>query len=401
MIAYILARFPNLTETFILNEIIALRTRGLNVGILSIENSNDNRQQITHNLIPLCYYDKHFSLNKFVAHIYMASTLRYKYFMVLFQLLMKANTIVGYLDAIKKFSISVFFLYQLRKYKVDIIHAHFLDLPTTVALTMSKLSKLPYSCSAHAHDIYTGKIEDISEKIAACKFIVTCTAANKQYLSNVCQRTDQYKIVHIYHGIEGSKWDFLPFDNEFTKPVRILSVGRLVEKKGFRVLLQAISLLTKRGVEVECSIIGDGPLLNQLKSIAAELNIEKIITFYGSLSHNDVKTFYKSCDFFVLASEISGNGDRDGLPNVLLEALAQGIPVVTTRVSAIPELVVHNYSGILVDAGDSLDIANQIIKLISDRNLRHYLSRNGRDLIEKKFDLNNSIVDLEYLFSNL
>jgi colanic acid/amylovoran biosynthesis glycosyltransferase len=398
-VAYILARFPNLTETFILNEITTLRQRGIDIKILAIDSDPNFNQEPASHLPQVIYYGKHFSFNKFIAHLHFIYLLKFKYLRIFAQIFYRSDTSVkAYFTNFKAFSIAIYFLYRIEKDSVDLIHAHFINLPTGIASFMSLMSSIPYSCSAHAQDIYKGNLKDIKQKITNSKFTITCTAANKRYLSDLCGNLDHYKIFHVYHGVDVNQWSFRDSLTKIKKPVNILSIGRLVEKKGFTYLLEAISILTQKGIDVRCSIVGDGPLQNKLNKKAQELGIGEKVTFHGALSHTDVKEIYKYCDFFVLSCNVSVDGDRDGLPNVLLEAMAQGIPVISTNISAIPELVKHKYTGMLVPPHDPDGISDSVIELINNPKLRNYLSVNGRHCVENEFDINNSTSVLEKLF---
>ncbi|WEA01627.1 glycosyltransferase family 4 protein [Mucilaginibacter sp. SJ] len=398
IVAYILAKYPNLTETFIQNEITALRQRGLIIQILAIDKEDVPSVEAADTLGTIIYYGKNFAFDKFLAHLHCIAFYGYKYFRTLIaSLFINDKSFCDPLHNLKAFSISVYFLYRLRRSPVRLVHAHFINMPATIASLLSRLSGLPYSCSAHAHDIYTGNVSDINRKIAGSVFTVTCTAANKDYLLKLCADNYHDKIIHIYHGIDTSVWPSRIYNPNIIKPVKILSIGRLVEKKGFNYLLEVVSILKENGLDVRCTIVGDGPLKKKLKNQAKELFIEDVVTFHGAQPHEHIKDLYAGCDFFVLPCHISKDGDRDGLPNVLLEAIALGIPVISSNISAIPELVKHRFTGMLNAAGDSKSIADNIMELTSNPELRRSLSVNGRSMIEESFAMNNCTSRLKEL----
>lgn len=394
-IAFILGEYPSVSESFIRNEIFELRKRGIQIIMLAIKKGvgADNENEVIYdgNLI---------ASTKLLAHFYYIFRHSRSYFKALGRILFSGKrSIIQRGRDLKNFSKSIYFLFRLRKTDCMHLHAHFLSQPASIAMMMSSISGLKFSCSAHAHDIYTTPISDLKEKLKRSLFTVTCTRFNKDFLSNLSK--EDRKLHHVYHGIDFSKWPQKKFGATFSEAaeLHILCVGRLVEKKGIIYLLKAILELKQRGFQVRCNIVGDGPLSGILNDFITDHHLENEINLAGALSADLVVPFYEKADLFVLPCIEMNNGDKDGLPNVLLEALATGIPVITTPVSAIPELIEHHLTGLLVPEHDYLSIAEAIIRLRADQELYNRLIANGRKKVEA-FDIKVSTGELFDVFQS-
>jgi len=181
----------------------------------------------------------------------------------------------------------------------------------------------------------------------------------------------------------------------------ILSVGRLVEKKGFPFLLQAAAILHGRGVPFEAIVVGDGPMRDELERLAGGLGLRDKVVFAGHLTQEQLGHVYRRADVFCLASIVAKDGDRDGLPNVILEAMGYGVPVVASNLSAIPEVVVAEETGLLVAPGSPQELAAQLERMLGDPSLRARLAENARRLVETEFDLRKNTVRLGSLFAQM
>ena len=243
-----------------------------------------------------------------------------------------------------------------RIYKKEIkhLHAHFIHTPASVARYAAKLCGLTWSCSAHAKDIWTSQQWELSDKLNDCSWAVTCTKNNVEHLSSIAPNS---QIDLTYHGLDlrrfeppknaGSKRDG---SNE-SDPVIILSVGRAVEKKGYDNLLGALACLPKQ-LHWRFEHIGGGLMQNELKNIARKLEISQYCNFHGPQSHDFVLSAYREADLFALMCKKAKNGDQDGLPNVILEAQSQCLPVLSSDTSAIPEILINDVNGLVVKPDD-------------------------------------------------
>jgi glycosyltransferase involved in cell wall biosynthesis len=280
----------------------------------------------------------------------------------------------------------------LRREQIDHIHAHFVDGTGLVAMVAARLLHVPYSITAHAYDIYV-KSAMLSEKLINAKFATTCTAYNKHYLEKITRR----EIALVYHGL-----DLPPIQGEFERQAGlrpcILSVGTLKDKKGFPYLIKACRILKDLGYNFLCEIIGQGPKQKELQYLIAKLGVSDSVILRGALPNKEVMATYGRAAILVQASIIAENSDRDGIPNVVLEAMASGVPVVATRVSGIPEVVADGITGLLVDPQDERTLAQAICRLLDSPTLRAELAQQGRRLVEQKFNIRNNVDTLLSLF---
>lgn len=266
---------------------------------------------------------------------------------------------------------------------VEAVVAHFGSLPSTVALEAA--GELPFFLSLHARDIYV-EAERLEEKLARATATVTCTRANLDYLrTQYPAHADRMHLV--YHGLPADWLDDAPpaRTRAEDEPLRLLAVGRLVEKKGFAVLLDACTRLRRQGVAFTLRIVGDGPEATTLGAQCRRLALDDAVTFTGWASPEAVHDAYQWADVFCCPSIIARDGDRDGLPNVLLEAMARGLPAVGTRLSGIPEAITDGDTGLLVPPGDPDTLAAALIRLHNPA-LRTRLSRNAVAHIRTHFN---------------
>jgi len=253
---------------------------------------------------------------------------------------------------------------QVVAMKVNLIHAHFLTAPGDTAVHLSKITGIPYGGTAHAMDIYTDN-SGLMGKIANAAYLSTCTAANEQYLKSL-PGVDPKKITKLYHGIEIEP---VAFTKEPHQPFTFMAVGRLVNKKGFQFLIEACAILRDKGLAHQLVFIGNGPLEEALKTQVANLGLASQIHFRGMVPPNEMGAVYRQADVLVAPSIIDPSGDRDGLPNVCLEAMCHGMPIVGTNVSGIPEGVVDGVNGWLVPPGNVELLAAAMAEAISTPRL--------------------------------
>ncbi len=279
------------------------------------------------------------------------------------------------------------------------IHAHFATKPTTVAWLLAEISGCGYSISCHARDIFTSEAMALATKIAQAEFVTVCTDYGRQRLLREHRLVAEGKLHLIYHGIDVNRFLSAPRPPS-ERPV-ILSVGRLVEKKGYPFLLHAASLLRSRGIEFRLVIVGEGPERQDLLRMSAGLGLQDTVEFVGALPQERLINLYSDADVFALASVVATDGDRDGLPNVLLEALAMGIPTVASDISAIPELLEPHKTGLLATPGDARDLADKLEMALYDEEFRERVSVLGRERVCRYFDINRNVSALAELFSQV
>lgn len=281
------------------------------------------------------------------------------------------------------------------------IHAHFAHSPTSVAAFASVLTGLPFSFTGHAKDIYTQNPDRLIEKMAEARFVVTCTGYNAEHLAGLPGNGNgrpSTPIHRVYHGIDLHL--FAPGEPRLAPepPYEILTVARLTPKKGLPTVFAALAVLQHRGIAFRHVLIGSGEERGRLERLASELGIADRIEWLGTQPHEVVVEHFRRADLFLLGCEVSDNGDRDGIPNVLVESMAMGVPVAATRVSALPELIPDDGHGLLVTPGDPEALATAALQLLTDRPLRQRVIENARARVVECFDNRRLANDLAAIF---
>lgn len=406
-LVYIIGRYPELTTTFIEREINMLRRLG-NVEVQSvsirypltpssISPHHRKVRQDTIYLVPRNLFA--FDLLAFiVGNLFFILSRPLVYFGTLVYLLTHDHpSLRDRLMTILHFWQGVYAAYILRKRDFDHVHAHFIDRAVVVALTVGRLLDKPYSLTAHASSIYRTKIL-IRAKIVNAKFVVTVSQYNKAHLLNTYPGLDPDKI-HVLHPWVGLSCFIPPPARPIHERLHILSVGRLVEKKGHSYLIEACHLLQKRGLEFECRIVGGGPLKPELEKRIALYGLKERVFLIGRQPQSEVLRLLGSwADVFVLACVIAEDGDRDGIPVSLAEAMAMELPVVSTDILGIGELVQPG-TGILVPPCDPLALA-EALKTIQAKGVssRAEMGRRGRAVVDAEFNLIKGTSRLSQLF---
>ena len=284
--------------------------------------------------------------------------------------------------------------------RIGHLHGHFAHGSTTITMFVSQLCDIPFSFTAHAKDIYLQKVNPsdlLSIKMRRAQFVVTCTAANSVYLKNLCP--DVSTIHTIYHGLDTTRFTRAALQGRTHPRTLLLSVGRFVEKKGFTYLVQACRILKDRGHEFRCRLIGEADDQSDLLArLISDLRLEDTVFMEGPVTQEEMTHIYDECTIFALPCQVLDNGDRDGIPNVLVEAMAMEIPVVSTDISGIPELIENGIDGLLVQQKDATALAHALEQLLSQPGLRSELGRNGRDKVRRLFDNKKTTLALRALF---
>ena len=276
--------------------------------------------------------------------------------------------------------------YLRRSPEVVHLHAHFAHSPTSVALFAGLLGGPDFSFTAHAKDIYTSDPGQLREKINLASLVVTCTEYNKQFLRRLAP--DSATPIHcVYHGIDLGLFNGAVSERRTPRPpYRILSVARLTAKKGIPTILKALAILRDKGIDFEYTLIGDGDDRETIFRLMAKLGLLDRCRWPGTMAHDQVIGEFARADLFVLGCEVAPDGDRDGIPNVLVESLAMGLPAAATRVSSLPEIVRDGDTGLLVPPGDPPALATAMLRLLSDEALRDRVIGQGRRLVHTDFD---------------
>lgn len=287
----------------------------------------------------------------------------------------------------------VYLARRLRADGVAHIHAPWADGPATAAWVASHLSGVPFSLAAHAQDIFPPD-GALTEKLQAAAWVRTVSRYNREYLAGLCPLVAE-RILNIPVGVTLTAQSPVPRERA-PGPFRLLSVGRLVDKKGYPVLLEACRLLEDQGLSVRLTLAGDGPRRRALEKQAHALGLQ--VTFLGHVAHSEVPRLYREADLFVLPCQVDSRGDRDATPTVLKEALALELPVVSTAVSGVPELVIPGETGWLVPPEAPGALAAAIREALEDRAEAHRRARAGRELVAREFNARRNYARLAACF---
>lgn len=419
-IGYILKGFARTSETFISNEIHLLEEAGVRISIFSFKKlegqqrhgvSQRIKAHVTYLPEPTpfektsllawirrnaaIFRDSHVDLLKRRPGAYLGTILAVLAMSLRYAGGSFKSTLRSFL---KEFFQAGFIADEaLKSGRIKHLHAHFCHTATTVAMLASRLSGLPFSFTAHAKDIYRSDMNPgdlLSRKLRAAKFAVTCTKANSAYLGKLADA----ELHTIYHGIDLKL--FAPAEERTAQdPPLILAVGRFVEKKGFVHLVEACRRLKDEGVNFRCRIIGGfAEYAERVQESIDRLDLKDTVSLHHAVTQEELKKIYETASLFVLPCVITDDGDRDGIPNVMVEALAMGLPVISTNISGIPELIGDRETGLLVPPRDPQTLARAIRELIENPKLGDELSRKGQEFVKREFDAKRNILALKKLF---
>lgn len=404
-IAYVMKRYPRLTETFILNEIRAMERLGVQLHIFSLlpPEPPPHHPMVSEVRAPVHTPPPEGRAKWMVlarAHGATLAAAPLRYAGAFLRAMLWSALSPTPLSVWKQFGRGGFVASTCRRAGIRHIHAHFANAPAAVARFASLMSGIPYSFTAHAKDLYLTPRRVIQRRARAATFVATCTGYNARYLHQLLG-IDAGKVHLVYHGVDLSQFGSRDEQKQFNcgSPRLILSVGRLVPKKGHDDLIAACALLRQRGHAFLCKIVGDGPLRSSLAAQISELSLEDVVTLEGSMTHSDLIALYRHANLFALAPRITDDGDRDGIPNVIAEAMATGVPVVSTDVSGIPELVLHERTGLLVQPNAPRALADAIERLLEDSHAAATFACAARQRLEQDFDLWTTTRRLHGLFN--
>jgi glycosyltransferase involved in cell wall biosynthesis len=387
--------WPKLSETFILEEVLGLERKGMALRLYALDAPTD---AVAHDAVarvrsPLERIPAAGAWREMLArHAGVAAGQPIGYLRALATALQRGSN--GWHDFVRAGWLAA----QLRSDSVRHLHVHFISGPADIAQLASCMSGIPFSISAHAKDIYLSRPVDLQRKLQAARFTVTCTEANRSTLAAMAPRA---AVQLMYHGVDREV--FHPSRRTRAgapQPPLIVAVGRLRAKKGLDTLVDACRLLHERGVPVRCEIVGYGEQHDALARHIASAGLGDHVRLAGKLPRDQVLERYARAAVFVQPSRIAADGDRDGIPNVLLEAMAMGLPVVATRVSGIPELVRDGVNGLLVEPDAPLALADAISLLLHRPDQALALGQAGRATVAGAFDNDANLQTLVRLLAS-
>jgi glycosyltransferase involved in cell wall biosynthesis len=401
-IAYVLKWFPKLSETFILNEIVELTSLGHKIVIIAEEPFDKDivSDEIEeYKLMDNVRYQKdtlsYLRELPFTSQTQAVKTILRRLFnpssdKTIQAKNMKIRSAINK-NVILKYKLTIL-ADQLKEDGVDVIHAHFAT-RAPKALKLSEYSGIPFTFTAHAHDIFAkGALsESVITAMNRAAGIMVISNYNKQFLiKNIPQiKKDKINIVHC--GIKLEKFKPEKGKSDKKKVPKILSVARLEEKKGFKYLIDAFNILNKKKLNFQATIVGGGTLKQMLLEMVNKYNLAKKVEFTGSLDDSTLMHLFKTSDIFALPCVVTSDGDRDGIPVSLMEAMALKMPVVSTTVSGVPELIEHEKNGLLVHEKDEVALAGALERMINNPKLIERYGTKSRMKIEKEFNIKYTV----------
>jgi glycosyltransferase involved in cell wall biosynthesis len=384
--AYLFERFPSFGQTFCYREVAELGRQGITPAIFSIRNPKDEPpQDWDTRVVERVHYIP--GEEQLLREVHRASR----------KGKLAKETIAGLdewgrrTDFLRLYQ-AVYVGLRLQQMGIRHVHAHFAGMAARTAFWIHRFFSITFSFTAHANDIFAPRNFEIGldKLVDAARVIVTVTDYGARFLRE--RFPDRADRVHrIYNGLsltEFSRANFAP------NPPLIIAVGRLIAKKGFADLIRACGLLVERGKSFQCEIIGDGPLESELRGQVEQLNLQSRVALPGAKPQHEVRRHVAAASVFVLASVIDPDGGMDNLPTVIMEAMAAGVPVVSTAIGGIPEMVSENETGFLVPSGDPAALAGAIEKVIDDRLLAQRLGQAGYERAQKLFSIERNVRDL-------
>jgi len=398
-IAYITQSFPALTITFIYREIFALGRQGFDIATYAIwQPIRERLSQESRHLVDDTHYVFPLSWPKFLfRHLYFLLAHPIKYTSTaLFVLTRRGESPKNRVRTLFHFAEAVYLAKEMKTQGIKHIHAHFTINAASIALIISRLLDISFSFTAHSN-LFTDRLI-LREKTRQARFVVAIAEITRQYLIDLVSGENLGDKIHIVHcGL--SPQEFVP---PSVKPASdipmILFVAQLAERKGAPVLVEACKLLTERGLTFRCVLAGDGPQRTLIEQLVQEYELQNVVQMTGAVFQEQLQEYLSQADVFALPCIVASNGDMDGIPVSLMEAMAMEIPTVSTNVSGIPELIEDGQNGLLVPDRDPVALADALQRLLEDEKLCTRLGKNGRQKILREFDIDQNAALLAALF---
>ncbi len=388
-VGYLLRMYPRFSQTFVVNEICELERQGAEINIISLRLPNEGmfhesicRVKGRAYYVPMTSNGQSASIAKRQWRLFRRSPRNY----------FQAYNITRTDDQSQKYDLAraAHVLRWVKQHKINHVHVHFGTNEATVALLANTLGRLPYSLTLHAFDIFRDNVDRplLAKKINASRFTITVSEYNRRFMVEHLPGVDPDKIRINYNGIALHR--FKP-TTKAPAPLTIFGLGRLKEKKGFIHLVRAVALLHRKGIAAKCRIAGDGEEKKSLQKEIARYDLTDHIELIGEVGEERVRELMGTSTCFALPCVAAKDGNVDALPTVLLEAQASGCPVVSTRLSGIPEIIEDQVSGLLVEPGDDEALANAMGRILSSSELAAALAVGGRERAEDRFDVRRNV----------
>jgi colanic acid/amylovoran biosynthesis glycosyltransferase len=390
-VAYIMSRFPKLTETFVLYEMIAMQREGVQVETYPLLRE---KADVVHPdaapFVAAAHFQPFISFPILRANLHFLLRKLGVYLGTLWTLL-RANwgSFRFFTGVLGIFPKSVLFAYQMKAENIDHVHAHFASHPAAAAFIIHRLVGIPYSFTAHGSDLHRDR-HMLREKVEEAAFVVAISNYNKELIVSECQGKFRDKVVVVHCGVDTEVFQdhsSVVAHDHAHHPFTIVCVGSLHEVKGQAYLIEACANLQKKELDFVCHFVGDGPDRKSLTSLAEQLGISTKVHFHGQQTREKIARILQGADVLVAPSVPTSDGRREGIPVVLIEAMSSGVPVIASNLSGIPELVIHEKTGLLTPPRDSAAVTNALERYYHDPALRKQLGHSGRQKVTQEFDL--------------
>lgn len=390
-VAYIMSRFPKLTETFILYEMLGMERAGVQIDVFPLLRE---KTKVMHSeavrFVESAHFQPFISFAIIQANLHFLLRKPHAYLGTLW-ILLKANwgSFRFFMGVLGIFPKSVLFARQMESEKIDHVHAHFASHPAAAGFIIHRLTRIPYSFTAHGSDLHRDR-HMLYEKVAEASFVVAISNYNKAIILSECQGKFQDKVTVIHCGVDTEVFRYrsnmTPHEKEGS-PFTILCIGTLHEVKGQTILIEACHILMGRDINFICHFIGDGPDMAMLTKLAAQAGLSEKVRFHGRQKQEKIAQLLQDADVLAAPSVPTTDGRREGIPVVLMEAMSSGVPVVASDLSGIPELVLDERTGLLAPPRDAIALADAMERYYHDSALRKRLGYSGREKVVDEFDL--------------
>lgn len=402
-VLYIAPALPVLTCTFIYREIFDLRAMGVEVDTVSMNKPAADKvsPEAAGLLETTCYLDEMSEFRKFYSFFRMLLTRPVRTMRCL-RLFLGASPMQGARDYVRlgyHLVEACFLVKQVEESRPEHIHCHFITGAASIGMFLSALTGIPYSFTMHASAIWIDPIA-LRAKLRTCRFCVSISEFNKRHVSETYGSEYARKINIVHCGIDLS--EIRPHDTPVegeTGQISILAIGQLMKRKGYHVLIPAAKMLKDAGVMATWTVVGDGPERARLERMIREYDVEDTVLLVGAKPHDEITQFLRNADIFALPCVIGDDNTRDGIPVALMEAMATGLPVVSTSIVGLPELIDSGENGVLVEPDDPRQLADAILDLAESPELRRRLGTAAIEKVDREFNSRRSAEQLQTLFS--
>lgn len=377
-LAVLVHEFPKLSETFVLADLLALEDRGVRLHVFSLRRP---QAELAHTATgrlraPIEYLPeisgRQLSLLTRAIHASLFARAPRRYLLALAEIYASPDY------SRLRLQQALLLARSLRRLGTPPLYIHFAHKPATVGRFAALLLDVPFAVSAHAVDVWTPPVRELRVKLRDAKVVLCCYREAQQFIAGI---VDGHTPVELApHGVD------IPPEPSRTEasPAMLLAVGRLIEKKGFDTLVRAAALLRDRGLKFRVAIAGDGPLWPTLQRLVNELELDEVVRFLGPLTQEELERHFASATAFVLPCQVAADGNRDGLPNTILEAMVRELPVVSTTLPSVREAIDDEQEGLLVPPQDPVALAGALARILDDQSLRERLGRAARERIVRE-----------------